>query len=392
MILYLYKINKIGGDDKRKIVFACMISALLLLQTAMAAPNVEVNGTQIDTDAVIIDDKTYVPLRGVFEAAGAEVSWNEETQTAGINISNSLSDDELIPSVIETVSPSVVGIIGRGKTESYYGSQEGIMSGSGVIIKTGGEILTNAHVVKNMNTILVVMNDGKGYEAQLKYIDEDTDLAVVKIKKIGLPVVKFANSEDIVVGKQVIAIGTPITFSLRNSATVGHISGLNRSVGEPYRLVQTDTAITHGNSGGALINMNGELVGITSSGYSGTNTNFAVPVDTVKYVLNQFELYGKVRHISFGAEFQEDWLAELGVPSEAGLTIKGLEKSSPLAKASFKTGDVLVSVDDVAINSIVELNELMKNYLPGDTVKVGVKTNGEIKYADIVLDEKAKTE
>ena len=377
---------------KRKIVFACMISALLLLQTAMAAPNVEVNGTQIDTDAVIIDDKTYVPLRGVFEAAGAEVSWNEETQTAGINISNSLSDDELIPSVIESVSPSVVGIIGRGKTESYYGSQEGIMSGSGVIIKTGGEILTNAHVVKNMNTILVVMNDGKGYEAQLKYIDEDTDLAVVKIKKIGLPVVKFANSEDIVVGKQVIAIGTPITFSLRNSATVGHISGLNRSVGEPYRLVQTDTAITHGNSGGALINMNGELVGITSSGYSGTNTNFAVPVDTVKYVLNQFELYGKVRHISFGAEFQEDWLAELGVPSEAGLTIKGLEKSLPLAKASFKTGDVLVSVDDVAINSIVELNELMKNYLPGDTVKVGVKTNGEIKYADIVLDEKAKTE
>ena len=377
---------------KRKIVFACMISALLLSQTAMAAPNVEVNGTQIDTDAVIIDDKTYVPLRGVFEAAGAEVSWNEETQTAGINISNSLSDDELIPSVIESVSPSVVGIIGRGKTESYYGSQEGIMSGSGVIIKTGGEILTNAHVVKNMNMILVVMNDGKGYEAQLKYIDEDTDLAIVKIKKIGLPVVKFANSEDIVVGKQVIAIGTPITFSLRNSATVGHISGLNRSVGEPYRLVQTDTAITHGNSGGALINMNGELVGITSSGYSGTNTNFAVPVDTVKYVLNQFELYGKVRHISFGAEFQEDWLAELGVPSEAGLTITGLEKSSPLAKASFKTGDVLVSVDDVAINSIVELNELMKNYLPGDTVKVGVKTNGEIKYADIVLDEKAKTE
>lgn len=377
---------------KRKIVFACMISALLLSQTAMAAPSVEVNGTQIDTDAVIIDEKTYVPLRGVFEAAGAEVSWNEETQTAGINISNSLSDDELIPSVIESVSPSVVGIIGRGKTESYYGSQEGIMSGSGVIIKTGGEILTNAHVVKNMNTILVVMNDGKGYEAQLKYIDDDTDLAVVKIKKIGLPVVKFANSEDIVVGKQVIAIGTPITFSLRNSATVGHISGLNRSVGDPYRLIQTDTAITHGNSGGALINMNGELVGITSSGYSGTNTNFAVPVDTVKYVLNQFELYGKVRHISFGAEFQEDWLAELGVPSEAGLTIKGLEKSSPLAKASFKTGDVLVSVDDIAINSIVELNELMKNYLPGDIVKVGVKTNGEIKYADIVLDEKAKTE
>ena len=132
---------------KRKIVFACMI-LLAFVANCNGGTECEVNGTQIDTDAVIIDDKTYVPLRGVFEAAGAEVSWNEETQTAGINISNSLSDDELIPSVIETVSPSVVGIIGRGKTESYYGSQEGIMSGSGVIIKTGGEILTNAHVVK----------------------------------------------------------------------------------------------------------------------------------------------------------------------------------------------------------------------------------------------------
>lgn len=179
---------------------------------------------------------------------------------------------------------------------------------------------------------------------------------------------------------------------MRNSATVGYISGLNRSVGDPYRLIQTDTAITNGNSGGALINMQGELVGITSSGYSGTNTNFAIPVDTVKYAINQFEMYGKIKRPSFGAEFQEDWLAELGVPSEAGLTIKGIEKGSPLAKASFKTGDVLIAIDGTAINSIVELNELMKNYLPGDTVNVAVKANGEIKYADIVLEEKVHEE
>lgn len=377
---------------KIKMIFMCALASLIPVHTAMATPNVEVNGTPIETEAVIIDDRTYVPLRGVFEAAGATVTWDDETQTAGVNISHSANDDELISSVIESVSPSVVGIIGRGKVESYYGSQEGIMSGSGVIIKTGGEILTNAHVVKDMDTILVVMNDGKGYEAQLKYIDEETDLAVVKIKKIGLPVVKFANTEDIVVGKKVIAIGTPITFSLRNSATVGYISGLNRSVGDPYRLIQTDTAITNGNSGGALINMQGELVGITSSGYSGTNTNFAIPVDTVRYAINQFEMYGKVKRPSFGAEFQEDWLAELGVPSEAGLTIKGIEKGSPLAKASFKTGDVLISIDGTAINSMVELNELMKNYLPGDTVNVAVKTNGEIKYADIVLEEKVHEE
>lgn len=371
---------------KLKKTLICLLCGLLPAQAVLAAPNVKVNGEEIDTEAVIIDDRTYVPLRAVFEAAGADVSWDAETETASVDIPDT-SDDELIPEIIQKVSPSVVGIIGRAKVTSYYGTQEGIVSGSGVIIKSGGEILTNAHVVKDMTTIIVVLNDGKGYEAQLKYIDEETDLAVIKIKKIGLPVISFANKEDIIVGKRVIAIGTPITFSLHNSATVGYISGLNRSVGDPYKLIQTDTAITNGNSGGALINMKGELVGITCSGYSGTSTNFAVPVDTVQYVMSHFEQFGRVKRPSFGAEFKEDWLAELGIPSEAGLTIKSMEKTSPLAK-EFKVGDVLVSVDGTSINSNVELNELMKSYLPGATVNVGVKTNGEVKYADIVLAEK----
>ena len=372
----------------KKVILGLAISSVLMAESAYALPAVEVNGEKVDTEVVVIDETTYVPLRAVFEKAGAKVSWNGDTQTVSINTQALISDDELIPAVIEKVSPSVVGIIGRGKSTGYYGTEETIMSGSGVIVKTGGEILTNAHVVKDMSTILVVMNDGKGYEGQLKYIDEETDLAVVKIKKIGLPVLAFAKTEDIIVGKKVIAIGTPLAFSLRNSATVGYISGVNRSVGQSYRLVQTDTAITHGNSGGALVNMRGELVGIASSGYTGTSTNFAIPIDTVGYVLGQFEKYGKVKRPSFGAEFQEDWLAELGVPIDAGLTIKGLEQNSPLAAASFKKGDVLVSIAGESVNSIVELNELMKNYSPGDKVNVAVKVDGTLKYADIVLGEK----
>lgn len=370
------------------VLIACSISSMVVL----AEPAVEVNGQAIPTEAVIIDDRTYVPLRAVFEAAGANVSWDEKTQTAKVDIPVSNTDDQLIPAIIANASPSVVGIIGRGEVQSYYGVQEGIMSGSGVIIKSGGEILTNAHVVKDMKTIFVVLNDGKGYEAQLKYIDEAIDLAVVKIKKIGLPVISFAKIEDITVGKKVVAIGTPITFSLRNSATVGYISGLNRSVDGGYKLIQTDTAITNGNSGGALINMKGELVGITSSGYSGTNTNFAIPVDTVEYVMKHFEMYGKVRRPSMDAEFKEDWLAELGVPSESGLTIKSMDKKSPLKEAGFKAGDVLISIDGEDTNSIVELNELMKKYLPGSKVTVGVKSDGQVKYADITLSEKQNSE
>lgn len=374
----------------KKVILCFTISSMIMAESASALPTIEVNGEKVDTEVVVIDETTYVPLRAVFEKAGAQVSWNGETQTVSIDTPETLSDDELIPAIIEKVSPSVVGIIGRGKSTSIYGSEETIMSGSGVVVKTGGEILTNAHVVKNMSTILVVMNDGKGYEGHVKYIDEETDLAVVKIKKIGLPVLSFAKTEDIIVGKKVIAIGTPLAFSLRNSATVGYISGVNRSVDQSYRLVQTDTAITYGNSGGALVNMKGELVGIASSGYTGTSTNFAIPIDTVKYVLGQFEKYGKVRRPSFGAEFQEDWLAELGVPIDAGLTIKGLEQDSPLLAASFKKGDVLVSVAGKPVNSIVELNELMKNYAPGDIVNIGVKAEGTIKYADIVLGEKTE--
>ena len=372
---------------KCKMQVVVMLAAFMSAQGVFAAPSVEVNGNKIDTDAVIINDRTYVPLRGVFEAAGASVSWDGETETAKVEMPSAALDDETIPAIIANASPSVVGIIGRAKYDGYFGAEEGIVSGSGVIIKSGGEILTNAHVVKDMTTILVVLNDGKGYEGQLKYIDEETDLAVVKIKKIGLPAMKFANMADVIVGKRVIAIGTPITFSLRNSATIGYISGLNRSVGEPYKLIQTDSAITNGNSGGALINMKGELVGITSSGFSGTSTNFAIPIDTVEYVMTQFEKYGKVKRPSLGAEFKEDWLAEMGIPSEAGLTIKALEKTSALAP-SFKVGDVLVSIDGISVNSIVELNELMKKYEPGMTVSVSVKCSGELKRADVVLSEK----
>lgn len=379
---------KEGIDLFKKIALSVLIGSVCLSGTVSAQPKVEVNGKTVETEAVMINDRTYVPLRAVFETAGADVSWNEETQTAAVNIPGSISDDNLIPEVIAQVSPSVVGIIGKGTVSGYYGSEESIMSGSGIIIKTGGEILTNAHVVKDMSTILVVTNDGKGYEGQLKYIDEETDLAVVKIKKIGLPVLNFSKTEDIIVGKKVVAIGTPLAFSLRNSATVGYISGVNRIIDHSYRLIQTDAGITHGNSGGALVNMKGELVGVTSSGYSGTSTNFAIPADTVIYVLDQFEKYGKVRRPSFGAEFQEDWLAELGLPIESGLTIKGFETTSPLKDAAFKKGDILMSIGDVSVNSIVELNEIMKNYSPGDTVKVGVKSGGAIKYADVILIEK----
>ena len=378
---------------KRIIICLCVILTLWGLSAAAETnPKVMVNGNIIPTDAVLINGRTYVPLRGVFEAAGASVEWDGETETAIVNMNAAGAyDDNFLPNLIAKISPSVVGIIGKCRPEGAPKDYETIAHGSGIIIKTGGEILTNAHVVKDMFLIFVVTSDGKSYEATLKYIDEDTDLAVIKINKIGLTVAPIAASGDIVVGRRVIAIGTPITFSLRNSATLGHITGLNRGVGSPYKLIQTDAAINPGNSGGALVNMSGEVIGITCSGYAGwgiQNTNFAIPVETINYALTHFNAYGKIRRASLKAELKEDWLAEMGVPTNSGLTIRSMTSESPLQAAGFKRGDILMSISGKNTNSLVEMNEILKDYMPGDTVKIGVQSDGTILYAEIELAEK----
>jgi serine protease Do len=377
--------------NKLLVSTAAVLGLTCFFSNAEIIPKVMVNGNLISTEAVLIDEHTYVPLRAVFEAAGAAVGWDEETSTAIINTPVG-NPDTVVPGIIERASPSVVGIIGKYRPEGAPANYENLAHGSGIIIKSGGDILTNAHVVKDMFMIMVVMNDGKGYEAKVKYIDEESDLALIKVNKIGLPVAKLAESSDIVVGKMVVAIGTPISFSLRNSATVGYISGIDRGIGSPYRLIQTDAAINPGNSGGALVNMNGEVIGVTSSGIKGggiESTGFAIPIDTVRYVLNHFENYGKVKRASLKAEFKDDWLAEMGLPTENGITIKSIEKNSPLTDAGFKSGNILVSINGEKINSVVELNETMKKYLPGDTVTVGINNGGEIIYKEVPLSDKS---
>lgn len=376
---------------KKKLLVCAVILAVFSfdLSGASFSPKVMVNGSIIPTDALLIDDRTYVPLRGVFEAAGAQVSWDEESGTAVIN-TGSAQQDTLVPGVIEKLSPSVVGIIGKCVSGSGASAYEYIAHGSGVVVKSGGEILTNAHVVTDMIMIFVVLNDGSSYEAKVKHIDEESDLALIKINKIGLPVAKFADTSDIVVGKMVVAIGTPISFSLRNSATVGYISGINRAVSGTYRLIQTDAAVNSGNSGGPLVNLDGEVIGINSSGYVGygiESTNFAIPADTVNYVLRHFEAYGKVRRPSLKAELKEDWLAELGVPSEGGLTVRSMDKDSPLLYAEFANGDIISAINGTAVNSIVEVNELFKSFLPGDTVTVTAARGADIIEKQVVLAE-----
>ncbi|MEX2461008.1 MAG: trypsin-like peptidase domain-containing protein [Paenibacillaceae bacterium] len=303
-----------------------------------------------------------------------------------------------VPQVIEKAKPFVVAIIGKPtESEDYYGydsdnssNRFDLAHGTGVIVGADGVILTNAHVVKNMKSIVVVTSDGKTYPGKTTHFDEESDLALVKIDAQGLTVATFGLQSSIHVGDPVLAIGTPISFALRNSVTQGIVSGMERTVSSPYLLLQTDAAINAGNSGGALLNMKGEVIGINALKYSSIGVDslgFAIPVDTVQYVLKHFLSYGMVKRPYMGMELEEGWEAVVGLPTVSALKVSYTEPDSPAAKAGIKQGDTLISVNSDPISSLVDLNEIMKKYLPGDTVKLNMKSGSEGVVREIILGE-----
>lgn len=350
-----------------------------------------VNGEELISDAKIINDRVYLPARAVSEALGAEVAWDGANRTVSVTMTG--SGDSLLPEVIKSVSPSVVGVIGNLKEDSTYSASkysENIVHGTGVVIKSNGEILTNAHVVKDMDNIVVVLSDGSGYEAKLKCIDEESDLAVVKINKLGLKPASFGKMEDIIIGKTVIAIGTPVSFSLRNSASIGIVSGINRSIDSSYRLIQTDAAINPGNSGGPLVNLEGEVIGINSSKFAGSGIEglgFSIPVGTVNYVLDHFEKYGRVIRPKLGVVFEEDWAARVGLPTNSGLRIIEVNDRSAAKQYGLKVDDIVLAINNININTLVDYNEEMKKYLPKDKINLKVSRGGVKTYINVVLGE-----
>ncbi|WP_212979540.1 S1C family serine protease [Paenibacillus azoreducens] len=297
-----------------------------------------------------------------------------------------------VPQIVKDVSPSVVGIIGRAtaQTEQMAADRNNLMHGTGVIIRSNGWIVTNAHVVNGLQSTVVVTSDGKTYKITDTYVDEASDLALIKINASGLRPAVFAKSaQNTQVGEKVVAIGTPISFSLRNSATVGVVSGMNRAVNATYRLIQSDTAINPGNSGGPLVNMKGEVLGINSMKFAAVgveNMGFSIPSETVQYVINQLFKYGEVRRPSLGVSMEESWSALVGLPTQDPLTITKVV-SDEAKKAGIRENDVLYSIDGKRVNSVVDINELFKSYMPGQTVKLLMQSDGDIVIRKLVLSE-----
>jgi 2-alkenal reductase len=283
----------------------------------------------------------------------------------------------LVKDLVKKVNPSVVAIIGEDKTlnnetiDDYYYSKipSGLMHGSGVIVSKDGRIITNNHVVQDMKEIYVVLFDKRAFKAKLLYNNKDIDLALIKIDCKGLKPIIFEKQENISAGDDVIAIGTPLNFGWSNSVSKGIISGLNRPIEETYTFLQTDVSINPGNSGGPLINMDGKLVGINTMGIlESQGLNFSIPVENVVYLINQYNRFGKIRRPYTGLEFEESWLAMVGIPTSQGLKVIGIKGDSAVPKGKIKEGDILEYIDGKSITSIANYNEILKKKIPGDKV------------------------
>jgi serine protease Do len=332
--------------------------------------NIFVNGNRVSSDGAFIENgTTYVPLRLISEALGAEVNWSGAANRIDIELAPADSDT-IIAELVEKISPSVVAIVGN--TSGAFGG--GLSGGSGVIIRSGGDILTNAHVVDGMQNIVVVLYDGSTYSGRVRFVDEASDLAVVRIDRVGLPIAVFAKDYELSVGDTVVAIGTPLSFSLMNSATKGIISGMNRGMSGEYALIQTDAAINAGNSGGPLINLKGQVVGINSSKFAGfgiEGIGFAIPADIVRFVLEQFDRYGEVRRAKINATLEESWAARRGLPTKEGLRV--VTSSGQTREEGLRADDVILAVAGSNVHSMVDFNEQMINHNRGERVQFKIR-------------------
>ncbi|MBO7077321.1 MAG: trypsin-like peptidase domain-containing protein [Bacteroidales bacterium] len=293
----------------------------------------------------------------------------------------------------------LLDFFGFGNGYGYgYGNRERQGSGSGVIIRPDGYIVTNNHVVSGATTIEVTLNNNKTYEATVIGADPVTDVALIKIDATDLPVLQFADSDKLRLGEWVLAIGSPLGEELRSTITAGIVSAKGRSMPNTdgqfkiESFIQTDAAVNPGNSGGALVNKEGELVGIntaivsTTGSYSGYS--FAVPSNIVKKVVSDLIDFGSVKRAMLGitgGTLDGAMAKELKVNVTEGVYLTDVQKGSAADKAGLKAGDVIVGVDDVKIVSMPELQAKINSFHPGEKATVKILRDGKTQSLPVTF-------
>jgi len=346
---------------------------------------------------------------------------NYRAQAVGLNTNGGLPTESFVEASENSLN-SVVHVTTQVETttfqrdvfsEFFYGpgsggrefKQFGSGSGSGVIISEDGYIVTNNHVIENAKVIQVTLNDNRKYDATIVGSDPSTDIAVLKIKEKGLKAIPIGNSDDIRIGEWVLAVGNP--FNLTSTVTAGIVSAKARNINllgdrsssnvVPIEsFIQTDAAVNPGNSGGALVNTRGELVGINTAIASRTGSyagySFAVPVNLVQKVMLDLIDYGIVQRGYLGvqiADITQELKEEKGLSSVKGVYISEVVEDGSADKAGIKKGSVILKIGNREVNSVASVQEEVGKRRPGDKLAVTIKNpKGEESIEEIILRNK----
>lgn len=317
--------------------------------------------------------------------------------------------NKILPSIVGvkveyTVNNPVLAMFGQNSTSSATAT------GSGIIISEDGYILTNNHVISTSSTdssnsnsyyqiseaskiTVTLFGDTTEYEASIVGKDEETDLAVIKIDKTGLTKAEFADSDSIKVGEFAMAVGNPV--GMDSTVTCGIVSAINREVtdsdGKTYTLIQTDAAINEGNSGGALVNSEGKVIGINTLKLSGTGIEgigFAIPINSTTDITSQLIEYSKVKRPYIGITGM-DLSEELAKANNlvVGVYVKSVEDFSSAEKAGIKPGDVIIEADGTKVTTMDDLNKVKNSHKIGDEMKIKVNRDGQERELTVTLGE-----
>lgn len=335
-------------------------------------------------------------------------SISESPTTRNIDVVSLTNYSDTAIDVANKVLPSIVGIKVQYTVNSIFSMQSSATAeGSGIIISSDGYILTNNHIVNTAsssnnysyqvseasNISVYLYNDSNEYPATLIGTDEQTDLAVIKIDKTDLPKAELGDSDSVKVGEFAMAIGNPL--GLKSSVTSGIVSAINREVtdsdGKKFILIQTDAAINSGNSGGALVNSIGQVIGINTLKLSGDGIEgmgFAIPINSTTDIYNQLIQYNKVKrpYIGIGGLELDDRTAEkYGLVK--GIYIKSIESFSSAEKAGLKIGDVIIAADGQSISTMDELNNIKNSHQIGDEMTIKINREGKEQDIKVTLQE-----
>ena len=281
------------------------------------------------------------------------------------------------------------------------GDRTQIATGSGVIISSDGYIVTNNHVIEDASKISVTLNDGRELSAECLGNDPNTDLALLKVDQKNLVFAEFGNSDDVKLGDWVLAVGNP--FNLTSTVTAGIVSAKARNINILRRnskesifplesFIQTDAAVNPGNSGGALVNPDGVLIGINTAIASKTGSysgySFAIPSNITLKVVNDLKNYGLVQRAFIGviiADVTQKVMDEFNLPNTDGVLVSDLSDGGAAYEAGIKADDIILKVENIGVNGVPELQEQIGKYKPGDKITVIIQRNGEKKIIEVTL-------